>query len=832
METAVGAASWLVGKVLNKMSDELVAAYLASSELGLNADQIKEDLMYTHALLHAAQGRDDNPGLKWLLEQLSGKADDAEDALDELHYFMIQDQLDGTQHATPDMGGDLQEKVQHGRNAVRHTIGNWLQCFSCSPTQDDDFSATATAVIETLPTTIKSESDGCNGSGHADKLTFDRVAMSIKIKSVIEGIHSKCIPVSDLLKIPSTTNTTHTTDAPKRPITGSMVGKIEHLEELKDFHVKKESVGFELEELGNLSNLGGELRVCNLERVSTKEEASKANLALKRNLKKLVLVWGREQLGADDDVVDGLQPHYNLRELGIEDHGGATGTPGWLYRDIAITHLESLTLEGVSWVTLPPFGQLQYLKTLVLKDIARVRHIGPDSDTGTNQCFRHLKEVEIADMPVLETWTLEPTCYLFPVLERIECSNCPSLLALPFFKDSSISSSQVIHYPCLRSLKIIECPELLLPPMPPAPSLTYIKVDGYAAMKLKENHLTLTGYSGALAFHNMGNIVNLESFMGSITSWTDLQKATSLRELSILGSSSPMAFTPNLTTLTSLSLLNCENIAVDGFNSLIASVNLKKLVVANDVDHPRSVTVDLFAEVARRFKQLPAGSFQLGKLTVDSMSAVLVAPVCRLLAATLNTLGIFWDQRVESLTEDEEKSLQMLTSLQSLKFESCQGLSSLPRGLHSLSSLRKLKVEACPEIQSLPKGGLPSSLLASTATLIAPAVCVLSSHSSEDDTSCMSNPSSGGLEGLVGSTTHLKLQVSCESFILHPTHMCTSGGLLGLLSADQSKQKAEVKACALHETKFDSDADYAYASVFVRLQVVLESSFLPGLGDW
>ncbi|XP_047058822.1 disease resistance protein RGA2-like [Lolium rigidum] len=1217
METAVGAASWLVGKVLNKMSDELVAAYLASSELGLNADQIKEDLMYTHALLHAAQGRDDNPGLKWLLEQLSGKADDAEDALDELHYFMIQDQLDGTQHATPDMGGDLQEKVQHGRNAVRHTIGNWLQCFSCSPTQDDDFSATATAVIETLPTTIKSESDGCNGSGHADKLTFDRVAMSIKIKSVIEGIHSKCIPVSDLLKIPSTTNTTHTTDAPKRPITGSMVrdklygrsaifeqtikditsgtyhgqtlsvlpivgpggigkttftqhlyndkttmdhfsarvwvcvstdfdvlkltqqirscippteeekrnntsgeinnldklqisiadrlkskrflivlddiwkcdsdvewntllapftrgeskgsmvivttrfpkigklvskatdpinlqgldpkefleffeacifdenkdaqeynelidigreiakklkcsplaaktvapllksnlswehwmkvlennewqnqtdrddimpalkisyhylpfhlkrcfsyfslfpedtlfknldiicfwnaigimasstknknyveelvdngflmqkdgqhfvmhdllhelsrnvssqectnisslsfsaddiprsirhlsvtiedrydenfsremvklksridigklrtlmifreydkriteilmstfneieglrvlfivmmsseslpknfskllhlrylrlipiyrsklslpgtlprfyhllfldlegwlrhttlpkyfsrlvnlrhfianpelhsnvpevGKIEHLEELKDFHVKKESVGFELEELGNLSNLGGELRVCNLERVSTKEEASKANLALKRNLKKLVLVWGREQLGADDDVVDGLQPHYSLRELGIEDHGGATGTPSWLYRDIAITHLESLTLEGVSWVTLPPFGQLQYLKTLVLKDIARVRHIGPDSDTGTNQCFRHLKEVEIADMPVLETWTLEPTCYLFPVLERIECSNCPSLLALPFFKDSSISSSQVIHYPCLRSLKIIECPELLLPPMPPAPSLTYIKVDGYAAMKLKENHLTLTGYSGALAFHNMGNIVNLESFMGSITSWTDLQKATSLRELSILGSSSPMAFSSNLTTLTSLSLLNCENIAVDGSNSLIASVNLKKLVVANDVDHPRSVTVDLFAEVARRSKQLPAGSFQLGKLTVDSMSAVLVAPVCSLLAATLNTLGIFWDQRVESLTEDEEKSLQMLTSLQSLKFESCQGLPSLPRGLRSLSSLRKLKVEACPEIQSLPKGGLPSSL--------------------------------------------------------------------------------------------------------------------------
>jgi hypothetical protein len=216
METAVGAASWLVGKVLNKLSDELVAAYMASSELGLNTDKIKADLMYTHALLHAAQGRDDNPGLKWLLEQLSQKADEAEDALDELHYFIIQDKLDGTQHAMADLGGDVQEKVQHGRNAIRHTFGNWLTCFSCS-TQDDD--SAATAVTEIPPTTIKS--DVANTSEHPDQLTFDRVAMSVKIKSVIEGIHSKCIPVSDLLKIPDHSSTTGTTVNLKRPLVGS-----------------------------------------------------------------------------------------------------------------------------------------------------------------------------------------------------------------------------------------------------------------------------------------------------------------------------------------------------------------------------------------------------------------------------------------------------------------------------------------------------------------------------------------------------------------------------------------------------------------------------------
>lgn len=59
------------------------------AELGPNSEHIKADLMYTLALLHVAQGTGHNPDLKWLLEQLSRKADEAEDALDELHYFII-----------------------------------------------------------------------------------------------------------------------------------------------------------------------------------------------------------------------------------------------------------------------------------------------------------------------------------------------------------------------------------------------------------------------------------------------------------------------------------------------------------------------------------------------------------------------------------------------------------------------------------------------------------------------------------------------------------------------------------------------------------------------
>jgi hypothetical protein len=249
--------------------------------------------------------------------------------------------------------------------------------------------------------------------------------------------------------------------------------------------------------------------------------------------------------------------------------------------------------------------------------------------------------------------------------------------------------------------------------MPPAPYLTRIEVENRIwKVSLYQNILTLRGYSGAFAFHNMGNIVELDSRGGSITSWTDLQKATSLRELSISGDSDieSMAFTSGLTSLTKLVLRDCENLTVDGFSPLTALVNLKQLEVLNDGSHPRSIALDLLSEVARRTKQLPAGSFQLKTLEVDSISAVLVAPICSLLAATLHRLVIMFDQRVESLTKEEEKSLQLLTSLRFLGFLDCPGLPSLPQGLHSLSSLRVLKVWYCPEIRSLPKGGLPSSL--------------------------------------------------------------------------------------------------------------------------
>ena len=186
-----------------------------------------------------------------------------------------------------------------------------------------------------------------------------------------------------------------------------------------------------------------------------------------------------------------------------------------------------------------------------------------------------------------------------------------------------------------------------------------------------------------------------------------------LKELSLHRQQStlPMAVLANLTSLTSLTLYNCKDITADGFNPLI-TINLEHLTVYNGRDgetEPYSVAADVLAAVART-KTMPAGSFQLVSLDVDSISAVLVAPICSRLSATLQRLYFSYDWRTEKFTEEQDEALRLLTSLQDLWFYNCRALQSLPQGLHRLPSLEELRILGTQKIRSLPKEGLPDSL--------------------------------------------------------------------------------------------------------------------------
>nr|UBY06934.1 NBS-LRR disease resistance protein [Dasypyrum villosum] len=258
MEVAVSAAWWVVTKALAPVTDGLLEAWAASTGLGPNISALKMQLLYAQGMLNNSlgQGRDlSNPALKELLHTLRQLAYVADDALDELEYFRIQDALDGTYHATASMGclHGLALNTRHTARAVgrklksksssssshpddQEDIGDSRGCWSC--TSGCSMPMVASGVVQAAvgklfpccyssPRTNESaESPNmpaasgwrllCGGclpkapAGPAQrvrtteetpKLKFDRVEMSKRMIDIVEQLKHVCAMVSTILNL-------------------------------------------------------------------------------------------------------------------------------------------------------------------------------------------------------------------------------------------------------------------------------------------------------------------------------------------------------------------------------------------------------------------------------------------------------------------------------------------------------------------------------------------------------------------------------------------------------------------------------------------------------
>ncbi|KAK4566063.1 hypothetical protein RGQ29_002314 [Quercus rubra] len=207
--------------------------------------------------------------------------------------------------------------------------------------------------------------------------------------------------------------------------------------------------GYRITELGALKNLKGEIVIKNLEKVKDEEEAKSAKLK-EKEIFKLGLYWSfkREEddmYDRDEKVLEGLQPHPNLKSLSIEFYGGKK-FPSWVGLSSLYHNLIEISLyECSNCEEVPTLGQLPCLRVLEMKRMRKVRCIGSEfyfysdgSFRNTTTLFPALRILKLEMMDSLEEWkdakeltTADEVLFVFPCLEELIIRWCDKLGYLP-----------------------------------------------------------------------------------------------------------------------------------------------------------------------------------------------------------------------------------------------------------------------------------------------------------------------------------------------------------------------------------------------------------------
>ncbi|CAL4972408.1 unnamed protein product [Urochloa decumbens] len=418
------------------------------------------------------------------------------------------------------------------------------------------------------------------------------------------------------------------------------IGSLVKLQGSIEFHVKREN-GHTLEELKDMKNLHGLLHIKNLENVRSNEEACNAQLSDKKYLKILKLEWSSADSAfgpstMDTEVLEGLEPNRSLEELHIKRYKGES-SPRWLKVNILEMkkfppQLKSLYLTNCRrWKLLPPLGHLPYLKVLHLKEMCSVTEIGPEFYGDGKGTFPQLKDLEFDDMPSLVSWIGKNCDPFFPCLQTLKILNCPKLIKVPLLppttksvtveRNQNISNLKLNPYGSSKSGKFVL--EI---------SSASILSEGF----LHQKHLEAT------------EVLNIRGCWG--LELAGFQLLASLRKLRLSQCSMDCEqlslCLEHLTGLASLDIVDCQNI-----------------------------TSFLLPVGSRHFRTLQALCFQ----------------DCQMLSSLAN-LGSF-------------------VNLKSLIIERCVKVTtqSLPAELKEMKSLNKLSISHCPGFQSLPNN-MPLSL--------------------------------------------------------------------------------------------------------------------------
>nr|XP_023876813.1 putative disease resistance protein RGA3 [Quercus suber] len=484
------------------------------------------------------------------------------------------------------------------------------------------------------------------------------------------------------------------------------IGRLTCLQTLPFFGVGQD-IGSQIGELGCLSQLRGELSIYNLGHVKDKEEAKTANLAEKPKVHKLEFFWSwwdeREGNNNDEDVLEGFQPHPNLKSLEIKYFKGEK-FPSWLLGSdnirgglLLFDHLLEIRLSYCSKCEkLPTLGHLPSLKVLGIAEMYNVRCIGTEfygssngegssnsrGGSGSTVLFPALEKLVLGHMRNLEEWNdvTEPTAELgmiFPRLERLQVWGCEKLTSAPH------------HFPSLKKLFIsgIRGPafEQIISELTTLTSLEIWEISELAC--LPEHFLQK---NRSLMDLRIWNCADLKSILPRGHEWPI---CTSLRSLHIFRCD-------ELRTLPrALCNLHClEDIHVE------ACLNLSSFPSIKDMRELPSLT-DLEIRDCQKWTRVPDGLDCLTRLKrlliggfFKELNSFPGLDFIQRSHAPVEKLYLYGWASLNSLPEE----IQYFTAVKILDISEFGEMDSLPDWLGNLSSLQELHIHNCKKLMYLP----------------------------------------------------------------------------------------------------------------------------------
>nr|CAD1840997.1 unnamed protein product [Ananas comosus var. bracteatus] len=243
------------------------------------------------------------------------------------------------------------------------------------------------------------------------------------------------------------------------------IGKLTILKSLPAFKVLKEH-GHRIGELKDLKQLYGKLRITCLENVESREDACQAKLHNKEHLDELVLEWSairKRSFMYDNfsqiEVLEGLQPHLNLKKLEIRCYGGEK-SPTWLQPQILpyLSVLRIINCPNLAELSfLYPLLKELYLQNLGLDILPELWDEWSTGEARTEQGNSDIKRSSLSTLsirccPKIKSIENQLLPDYLPVIKILCIEHCKELASLPTerFKD----------FVSLEELTIIGCPKL------------------------------------------------------------------------------------------------------------------------------------------------------------------------------------------------------------------------------------------------------------------------------------------------------------------------------------------------------------------------------------